>query len=193
LKAELEAKGRLSWQMESCARLIADCSVHTVPDPNLTWRIKGSHQLNPPSLAVLREIWHWRESEATAANKPPYFILRHEALIELAAAATEGRPTAPMIPERFSDRRRHGLAEAIKRGLEVPTAQLPQPIRHTFRRISDTVKRRVEQLQKHRDERAKELAIDPTLIASRATLLDLAEDWDAHQKDLMNWQRELLK
>jgi len=30
------------------------------------------------------------------------------------------------------------------------------------------------------------------LIASRATLLALAEDWDCHQGDLMNWQRDLL-
>jgi ribonuclease D len=193
LKAELEAKGRLAWQQESCARLIADCAELRPPDPDLVWRIKGSHNLNPPALAVLREIWRWRECEATAANKPPYFILRHESLIDLAAAATENRPTGPLIPERFSDRRRHGLAEAIRSGLAVPSAKLPQHIRHAFRRISDAVKRRVEQLQKHRDERAKELGIDPTLIASRAMLLDLAEDWDAHQKDLMNWQRELLK
>jgi hypothetical protein len=31
------------------------------------------------------------------------------------------------------------------------------------------------------------------MAASRATLLDLAEDWHAHEKQLMNWQRELLK
>ena len=35
--------------------------------------------------------------------------------------------------------------------------------------------------------------IDPTLIGSRATLISLAIDGDAHQHELMSWQRELLK
>lgn len=37
------------------------------------------------------------------------------------------------------------------------------------------------------------MGIDPTLIASRAALLDLAEDWNRHERELMNWQRDLLK
>jgi len=31
------------------------------------------------------------------------------------------------------------------------------------------------------------------LIASRATLSDLAQDWDKSYSGLMNWQKELLK
>ena len=54
-------------------------------------------------------------------------------------------------------------------------------------------KRRHHELQKRRDARAAELEIDPTLIASRATLSDLAHDWEKNQEQLMNWQRELLK
>ena len=30
-------------------------------------------------------------------------------------------------------------------------------------------------------------------IASKATLGDLARDWEKYSADLMNWQRELLK
>jgi ribonuclease D len=193
LKGELEAKGRLSWQQESCARLISDCAQLRPADPNLVWRVKGSHRLSRSGLAVLCEIWHWRETEATAANKPPYFILRHETLIELADAAAGGKSIEGVIPKKFSDHRRRGLISAVKQGLAVPVQQLPEPLRHTIRRVSDRDKRRSLELQQRRDARAAELGIDPTLIASRATLLDLAEDWDAHQSELMNWQRELLK
>jgi ribonuclease D len=193
LKAELEAKGRLSWQEESCARLIADCAELHPPDPDQVWRLKGSSNLSPASLAVLRELWRWRETEATAANRPPYFILRHESLIQLAIAAVAGQPLEPLLPQKFSDRRRHSALAAIRHGLAVPRNELPQPIRHTFRRVSDAHKRRAADLQQRRDTRAQELGIDPTLIASRATLLDLAEDWDKHQATLMFWQRELLK
>jgi ribonuclease D len=193
LKAELEAKGRLSWHQESCARLIVECSQPSNPDPDLVWRIKGCNRLHRSALAVLREIWHWREAEATAANRPPYFILRHETLIDLAAAAAVGRPVQPIIPKKFSDRRRASLIEAIERGLAVPQSKQPEPLKHTGRRLTEADRRRVEDLQKRRDARGAELGIDPTLIASRATLLDLAEDWDRYAPELMNWQRELMK
>jgi ribonuclease D len=193
LKAELAAKGRLAWQQESCARLIADCSQMRPPDPDLVWRVKGCNKLSPAALAVLREIWQWRENEALAANRPPFFILRHEDLIALAVAAIHGKPVDPLIPPRFSDRRYQTLKEAIKAGLAVPPSEQPHPLRNLVRRVSDATKKRMEALQKVRDARAKELGIDPTLIASRAVLLDLAEDWNKHEKELMNWQRELLR
>jgi ribonuclease D len=193
LTAELSAKGRLAWQQESCARLIADCAQIRPADAQLAWRLKGSNRLTRPALAVLREIWHWREAEAVAANRPPYFILQHEALLDLAAAAATGRPVEPLMPRRFPDRRRAGLSRAIQLGLAVPALKRPEPLKQVFRRISDATKKRATELQKRRDARATELGLDPTLIASRAMLLDLAENWDAHQPELMNWQRELLK
>lgn len=193
LKSELSIKGRLGWHQESCARLIADCSQVRPPDPDHAWRVKGCNRLSPPALAVLRELWQWRETEAIAANRPPYFILRHESLIDLAVAATTGKPVEPLIPPRFSERRYQTLMQSIKQGLAVPPQQQPHPVRNVIRRVSDGAKRRMEALQKHRDARATQLAIDPTLIASRAVLLDLAEDWSTHEKELMSWQRELLK
>jgi hypothetical protein len=47
-------------------------------------------------------------------------------------------------------------------------------------------------LQKRRDVQAQALGIDPTLIASRGMLSDLARSWDKNSGELMNWQRELL-
>ncbi len=193
LAAELKARGRLEWHQEMCARLIEDCSVRTPVDTDRVWRVKGSNRLTRQALAVLREIWTWREEEAIAANRPPFFILQHEALVELAAAAAAGRPVDPLVPRRFPERRRANLAHAIQRGLEVPAAQRPEPIKQVFRRLSDTTKRRAAELQKRRDDRAKELGIDPTLIASRAVLLDLADNLPEQEKALMSWQRELLK
>jgi ribonuclease D len=193
LRSELQAKGRLNWHQESCARLIADCSQHRQPDPDLVWRMKGSHKLTRVSLAVLREIWRWREQEALAANRPPYFILAHETVVALAAAAGNGGPVEPLLPRRFSERRRAAVLKAIQNGLAVPAREQPLPLRSTGRRLTEAIRRRFDELQKHRDVRAVEMGIDPTLIASRATLLVLAEDWPRHSPELMTWQRELLK
>ena len=156
------------------------------------WRIKGSHLLGRPALAILRELWQWRETEALSANKPPYFVMSHEALVEISAAAVTGRPIDPFLPRYFSERRRGALLKAISQGLGVPPQAQPEILRVLGRRPSEAEKRRFLELQKRRDTRATDLGIDPTLIASRAVLSDLAHDWERHQRELMQWQRELL-
>jgi ribonuclease D len=192
LRAELQQRGRLDWHTESCEQLIVECAVVRAPDPDAVWRVKGSFHLSPGALAVLRELWHWREEEAIGGNKPPYFILQPEQLINMAIAAVEHRPVEPLVPARFSPRRRTALARAIQRGLHAHDK--PQPIRTVHYRQSADEKRRYHELETRRNKAAGELNIDPTIIASRGTLVQLARH-DAAPADtlLMKWQRGLLK
>jgi ribonuclease D len=193
LRAELEQKGRLAWHKESCDRLILECSAPGVADPEIVWRIKGSHILSRAGLAVLREVSAWREKEAVGANKPPYFILRHESLVAIAAEAIDGRPWDRLIPIKFSARRRRALVDAVEKGLAAPPENHPLIRRNVSRRPTEAEKQRYHELEKKRNQRAAELEIDPTLIASRSGLFLLAQDWSKHQAGLMNWQRELLQ
>ncbi|MGZ4963227.1 MAG: ribonuclease D [Limisphaerales bacterium] len=191
LAYQLKEKHRLKWLEESCQRLIRDCAEPSAPDPETVWRVKGSHTLSRGGLAVLREIWQWRETEAVRANKPPYFVLSHESLVEIARAVSEERSFA--LPRHFSSRRADALHHAITIAQTLPPQQHPHPLRSMPRRQTEEERRRFEALQKRRDKHAVELAIDPTLIASRATLLQLAQDFEGHRKELMHWQRELLE
>jgi ribonuclease D len=193
LKEELEAKTRLTWHQEACARLILDSTQGQVPDLDLVWRVKGSHLLGRQALAVLRELWRWRETEALAANRPPFFVMSHEVLVELATASANGGGVASLLPRHLSERRRGGVLKAIDRGLELGTDHHPRILKSMGRRPSETERRRFLDLQKRRDACALELGIDPTLIASRGTLSDLAHSWEEHAPALMTWQRELLK
>jgi ribonuclease D len=192
LKPALKAKGRLAWHQESCARLIAESTKERPANHDSVWRIKGSHRLGRPALAALREVWQWRETEAIGVNRPPYFVVSHEALVEIAAAAAAARPLEPLLPRHLSERRRSGLLKAVARGMAVPAEEQPKLLRTSSRRPSETERRRALELQKRRDARASELGIDPTLVASRAMLSDLAHDWEKHSAELMSWQRELL-
>jgi len=192
LKAELGACGRLAWQQESCVRLIADCARQEQTDLDAVWRVKGSHSLGRSGLAILRELWRWRESEAIAANKPPFFVLSHEALVGIAGAAATSQPIEAFLPRYISDRRRNSLAKAVEHGLALSADRHPRPLRRFSRRTTEGERRRFLELQKRRDAHAARLGIDPTLIASRGMLSDLAYEWEKHVGDLMNWQRELL-
>ena len=193
LKAELVAKGRLAWHQESCARLIVDSSVPPVIDPDDVWRIKGSTFLERPALAILRELWQWREREAITASRPPFFVLSHETMIAISAAVAEQQPFEQLIPPRMNPRRRENLLAAVRAAQAVPPEQFPEKIRHHSQRPSEAEFRRFRELEKIRDHHAHELALDPTLIAPKSVLGDLARDWDKHAPELMNWQRELLK
>jgi len=192
LRAELEQKGRLAWHQESCVRLIAECSQPPLVDEDGVWRIKGSHALDRRGLAILRSLWHWREGEAVSMCRPPFFILNHERMVQIAAAAAADQPADPLIPPRMNPRRRDGLVAAVRAGLAVPALELPAIIRQRFNRPSEKEFRRFRELEKIRNHQAQKLALDPTLIASRSTLGDLARDWDANAAKLMVWQRDLL-
>lgn len=193
LKDQLKDKGRLEWARESCARLITECATPAPPQPDVVWRVKGSHKLGRSGLAVLRELWHWREQEAIAANKPPYFVLSHETLVDIASAVAEQRAIGTLLPRHFSARRGEGLQKAIEKALAVSPEDLPQFRRPNVHRQTEAERRRFLDLEKRRNARAEELGIDPTLIASRATLLGLAHDWNEGQLELMRWQSGLLE
>ncbi len=190
LKEQLVAKGRLGWHQEMCARLILDCSEPKAADPDQVWRVKGSHRLTPRGLAILREIWRWREQEAVTTNKPPYFVLSPETMVKLAAAAMEFRSYQHLFPRNFSSRRREALRSAIQNGME--SEDYPAPPTRRSLRLTESERRLLAQLESRRDRVAADLGIDPTLIASRGTLVLLADDWERHQKNLMPWQRSLL-
>ena len=190
LRQELEHKGRLGWHQQSCARLITECAQFKPVDPDMMWRVKGSHQLGPRGLAVLRELWHWREKEAVKFNRPPHFVLPSETLVDLAEAAAESGPLHEMLPRHLTMRRADEIMEAITKGLAA--RKPPGQIRTLHYRQTETEKRRMHDLERRRDQRAHEFGIDPTIIASRAMLVLLAKDWEQHQHELMPWQRELL-
>jgi ribonuclease D len=193
LRSELAAKGRLAWHQESCDRLIDHCAKPQVIDLDLMWRVKGSARLSRAGLAILRELWRWREREAVRANRPPFFILNHERLVDIAAVASVKRPVDNLLPRQLSPRRRTALLEAVTAGLAVAADAQPEILRHHFQRPSEAEFRRYRELEKVRDAHASELGIDPALIASRPVLGDLARDWDNYVPSLMNWQRELLQ
>ncbi len=192
LKARLKARGRLAWHEESCAHLILECSRPVAVDADAVWRIKGSTFLERPALSVLRELWHWREREALAANRPPFFVLAHEKMVELAAAVAEKRPFEHLLPIRMHPRRREHLLETVRQAQAVPPEKFPEKIRHHSLRPTEAEFRRFREIEKRRDKWAHELGLDPTLIAPKSVLGDLARDWDKHVPDLMRWQRELL-
>lgn len=193
LKEQLEAKGRLEWHRQLCEQVIRDCATADDGSPKDAWRIKGSTRLTRRGLGVLRSIWEWRESEALSSNRPPFFVLPHTVLVQIAELAAARRPFDHLIPARFSERRRAALVNAVKRGMSLPEKDLPLPACSSGRSLSLVEKVRLEKLRVARDRAAAKLGLDPALIASRAMLIALAHDWESGAARLLPWQRALLE
>jgi ribonuclease D len=192
LSAGLIEKGRLGWHRETCERLVEESTRPRAADPDGVWRIKGAHALDRRGLAVLRRLWHWRDDEALRASKPPYFVVSHELLIAAAAAASQAHPVEALLPRHLPAHRRDGLLRAVGEALALPPSEWPMVRRLLGRRLTAAQRHRCEDLRRRRDRQAKELGLDPSLIATRSTLIELAADWQAGQGMLMSWQRQLL-
>jgi ribonuclease D len=193
LKMQLKEKGRLSWHKEVCARVIKECTQPKKEEPDQEWRVKGSDRLNPFGLAILKEIWQWREEEAIASNKPPYFIFSHELLVELAAGISRREYFPELVSNNVRGKRRERLFEAVHRGLAAPKSGYPKLRRGTPQHLNSSQQKRFETLKKRRDQQAVRLELDPSLIASRSLLFALARNGEGSSPDLMKWQRELLE
>lgn len=193
LRARLTELGRLEWHRQICRRIIEVAARPDAADPDQVWRIKGYDKLSESGLAVLRSLWHWRERDALRTGRPPFFILKHEALSQIAEQAASGGLRAVRLPPYLTPKRRQGVLDAVREGLSVPSDQWPRHHRVFTRRMTRKELDYSDELRELRDRRAGELAMDPTIIAAKGTLLALARVESGEWDRLLPWQREILE
>jgi ribonuclease D len=190
LEKELESQGRMDWFRQSCTRALELAAIDRERDVDAAWRISGAGALRGLPAAVLRELWHWREREAEGADRPPFHILQNRELILSAEQFAHGE-TADY--KHFSERRRRAFHEAAKRALQLPEQDWPVRPKRSGTRPSLEVIKRSEKLRQSRDHAAKELHIEASFIAPRATLDAIAAESSRADALLVPWQRELLE
>ena len=201
LGKQLEEKGRREWHEQSCARVVASSKILRQDDPENDWRISGSALLAPQAQAIVKELWHWREKEAESVDLPVFKVLHNELLLDLAVWCAENPKISPMgaprWPQRSSPPRSERLVQAIERGRNAPP--IPRPPRPERPPRDKDAEVRMEKLRVHRDTVAAELGLDPTVIAPKSILQDIARNPETAAPDLIaenrwcSWQWELLK
>jgi len=190
LEAELAALGRLGWFRESCERVTQGSAVTRERDVENAWRVAGSNDLDQRGAAVLRALWHWREEEAKAVDRPAFHILRSEELVEAAARLIRGETVEF---RHLSGGRKRRFFSAAEGALALPESEWPiRPFRPRQRPTPEE-EERFRGLKTRRDQAATELRLDPSLIAPKAALEALAADPEEGMKKLLPWQRELLR
>ena len=189
LESQLREQDRLDWLGQSCERAIEQAAAERVRNADEAWRIRGSGALRGSAAAVLRALWQWREKEAEAVDRPPFHILQNDELLRAAESFASGS-----VPDYryFSPRRRRAFRDAAQSALQLPEEEWPVSRRRFGTRPSAEVVRRSEELRHRRDRAARELELEPTFVAPRATLEAIAADQTRASALLVPWQQQLL-
>jgi ribonuclease D len=191
LVVELERLDRLSWAEGECQILLSRPSRRVEPD-EAWWRLKEARQLRGQSRAVAQAVGAWRERRAAATDRPARFVLP-----DLAVVAIAQRPPASpaeLAGVRGLDGRRAraaaeaGLLDAVRDGLGLSDGALRQP-------PTDQIERRLRPVATLAGawlaQRATELRIDGSLLATRADLHALLRD-GGESRLASGWRRTLV-
>lgn len=99
----------------------------TITEPQ--WhRVSGIASLNRQALAVVRELWVWRDAEAKRKNRAARRVLPDDLIAELAKRGSSDVSRLKAIrgfENRVARSAIEPIAAAIKRGLELPKDQHP--------------------------------------------------------------------
>lgn len=177
LEAKLVAAGRLDWMREECEAVAALEAVVRKRSPEAYLELKGAKRLPPRALAALRELYTWRERRAEETDTPPFKILGNESLMHLAELRPKDAVGLRAVPGVLPRLQRHAadLLAAVRRGEELPEAELPRVVRSPRPIVPDAVVHRVERLKAWRARKAQELAVEASVVLPQRLIDRLAE------------------
>jgi ribonuclease D len=131
LVGRLDGLGRGTWMLEEMGSWQADVEESFV---RKRWRrVSGLNGLSRRELALVRELWHWRDRVSEERDMPPRRVLRDDLLVELAKRkSADERDVSAVRGMQRSDLRHiiAGLVEALQRGLDLPEEECPGGERH---------------------------------------------------------------
>ena len=201
LTEELVRLGRLDWHKEASARVLRASRVVKETDPDEIWRINGSAKLPLTALPVLRELWHWRDAEARERDLPTYKVLTNDRMLEITTWVDTHRDQdhvpGHFLPSNCRGGRLVRLYDALDKGREYPA--FPAPPREPRLRRNPDFERRFDTIKKGRDELAMKINLDPSLIASKIVLFQIAEEGKEGIDRLLaenrwcQWQAEMIR
>ena len=123
LTHRLTELNRLDWAVEEFARMAS----HVAPEePNQEkWRkLRGLGSLDRRRLAVVRELFHWREDMAERVNRPARTVVRDDLLVEI-ARRNPNREKDLHVIRGLPRRDLAQILEAVERARAIPLVDCP--------------------------------------------------------------------
>jgi ribonuclease D len=184
---------RTSWVRGECDRL-----VKMVMREDERWRISGSSRLSRRQLAVLREVWRWRDRQARRLNVPVARVLGDSMLIEVARrspATVEDLFSIRGLDSRLLRKAEQEVVDAVTLARSTPEPDLPGNER---RDDPPQVAVLTKLLSVAVGNLAAETEVDTALLATTSDLQEIVR-WFLDQKDIPRpevmegWRGEILQ
>ena len=201
LESRLEQEGRLEWAREEFRLLEGIRWKQPARNAEAYLRVKGAKVLPRKSLAILREVFEWREGVAKAMDRAPFRVLGNAALLAIAKAAPRSLSSlkaVPGVPASAVARYGGDLVHVVKQGSAVPPAELPVVKRPARPQHDHAYDKRLEALKNLRNRRAKEVQMESGMLCPNGTLQAVARATPTTEKqlskvqELREWQAEVL-
>lgn len=199
LRARLEEMGRLSWAEEEFALL--EKVEWSAQDAEAPWlRMKGAKALKPRQLAVLRELYLWRDATARRLDRAAFRIMNNEPIMAMAIdppASIAALSQVRGVGRDLLERRGNEVIAAIERARAIPDADLPLRIRLPRRAVDPAYEARMERLKAVRNAEAERIGLAPGVLAPNG-LLEAIARVEPGTADLTSiegmrrWQREVV-
>ncbi|MFL5612871.1 MAG: ribonuclease D [Gemmatimonadaceae bacterium] len=200
LADELQRAGRWDWAREEFA-LLEQTRWDDDDESTGFLRMKGARDFNRRELAILRELVAWRNDVARKADRATFRVLGNDPLFEVVRTKPSTREALAAIkgmPRSLLERAATDILEAVRRGLDLPDAELPRfPKALRWERDPD-FDARAGALRTVRDAAAARLDMDPGVLCSRDRLEAVARRNPATMEELRElpelrrWQIEEL-
>jgi ribonuclease D len=197
LRERLRERGRLAWAEEEFALATQVRRSPADAEEPAYLRLKGARALRGRSLAILRELYEWRDQLARRTDKAAFRILNNEPMLFMAKSPPQDMAELKAvrgIGGEQAERRGRELLAAVQRGLAVPEAELPR-IERALRRPPDAAyEARLERLKAARNAMAMNHDIAPGVLCPNGTLEAIARanpstlEQLAEVPELRRWQ-----
>lgn len=128
LHARLASGGRLAWIENDLAEL-SRADNFTVDFDSLWQRLKGVQKLKGEKLQIARELCRWREKLAQRQDRPRRWVVKDEALVEIARrkpADAAALAQIPDLPAKTVQRHGEELLRIVRAAAGVDPAEYPR-------------------------------------------------------------------
>ncbi len=170
--AALQRSGYLEEAQEGFRELASLPAADRSFDPDGFWRLKGAYLLTGSSLAILRELYLWREQTAQKRDVPSNKVLSDSALVDIAMtapASTSALQRISGVTKQIVKREGKAILDAVAHG-----KNQPPPRRHSQSRTAPDVIARYEALHTWRKKKALSRGVESNVILSKNALWVLA-------------------
>jgi len=177
LRNRLSELGRLDWVEEEFALLERVRWTGGGGGKDAFLKMKGAKALKGRPLAVLRELYQWRERTARRADRAAFRILNNEPLLALAKAPPadlEALATVRGIGRDTVARNGLEILQAIDRGLTLPEKDIPRIERRDRPPPDPALEARLDRLKAARNRLARQIELPPGVICPNGTLEAIA-------------------